>query len=258
MKASKAVSRFSVLAIAVIFGSHVISASAGVNHAVTTSGLTFSPPALSISAGDSVTWNNLTGGGHSTTSSNSLWSSSSDGFTMTFSSSGTFGYYCIPHHSFGMTGTITVNATANVPPTVSLTSPAAGTIFAAPANVTIQATAADSDGSVTNVQFLVGSVILANKAASPFSVTTNNLPAGTYILSAIAADNLGAKATNTVNIIVDALPTVTITNPVSGTTLSAPASLILKANAADADGSIASVKFLQGATTLGTATTAPY
>lgn len=258
MKASKAVSRFFSLAAGVIFYGHVISTSAGVNHAITTSGLTFSPSTLSINAGDSVTWNNLTVDSHTTTSSNSLWSSSANGFTFTFASSGTYGYYCIPHHSLGMVGTITVAAVAIIPPTVSITSPATGTIFAAPANVTIQATTSDSDSTVSNVQFLVGSTLLLNKTTAPFTATTNNLPAGTYILSAIASDNLGAKATNTVSIIVDALPTVTITNPVSGTTLSAPASLILKANAADSDGSVASVKFLQGSTTLGTVTAAPF
>ncbi len=54
-----------------------------------------------------------------------------------------------------MKGTIIV-AAANVPPTVTITNPASGTVFAAPASVTIQASASDSDGTVTNVQFLVG------------------------------------------------------------------------------------------------------
>jgi hypothetical protein len=98
-----------------------------------------------------------------------------------------------------MKGTIIV-ASPNVPPTVSITNPVSGTVFAAPASVTIQASASDTDGTVTNVQFLVGSTVLSNDVAAPFSAVTNNLAAGSYTLSAIASDNSGATATNAVTI----------------------------------------------------------
>ncbi len=94
----------------------------------------------------------------------------------------------------------TPGVAANNPPSVTVTNPASGAVFAAPANVTIQATATDSDGSVTNVQFLVGATVLTNKAVAPFSVTASNLVAGSYTLTAIASDNSGAKATNAVTI----------------------------------------------------------
>jgi chitinase len=100
-----------------------------------------------------------------------------------------------------------------LPPTVTITNPASGTVFAAPANVTIQASASDSDGTVTNVQFLVGANVVTNKATAPFSAVTNNLAAGSYTLSAIASDNSGAKATNQV--------TISVVTPVS-VLLSAP------------------------------------
>ena len=61
--------------------------------------------------------------------------------------------------------------------------------------------------------------VLTNQAVAPFSAVTNNLAAGNYTLSAIASDNNGATATNSVNIVVDAPPIVTITNPVSGLSL---------------------------------------
>jgi chitinase len=105
-----------------------------------------------------------------------------------------------------MKGTITVTA-PNSPPTVTITNPAANTVFAAPANVTIQASASDGDGTVTNVEFLVGANVVTNKAAAPFFAVTNNLAAGSYTLSAIASDNGGAKATNQV--------TISVVNPVS-------------------------------------------
>jgi chitinase len=68
--------------------------------------------------------------------------------------------------------------------------------------VTIQASASDSDGTVTNVQFRVGANVVTNKATAPFFGVTNNLAAGSYTLFAIASDNSGATATNQVAITV--------------------------------------------------------
>jgi plastocyanin len=86
------------------------------------------------------------------------------------------------------------------PPNVTITDPVSGALLAAPASVSIAATTTDTDGTVTNVEFLVGSTILSNRTAAPFTAVTNNLPAGSYILSAIATDNNGLKATNTASI----------------------------------------------------------
>ena len=159
--------------------------------------LSFFPATTNIATDDSVlwTWNSTGITPHSTTSdTNGLWDSTSvpapHTFTQTFTSAGTFPYHCTIHVTLGMKGTIIV-AAANLPPAVTITNPVSGTIFAAPANVTIQASASDSDGTVTNVQFLVGSTVLSNDAAAPFSAVTNNLAAGSYTLSAIASDNNG-------------------------------------------------------------------
>jgi len=105
----------------------------------------------------------------------------------------------------------------NNPPTVLITNPPNGTVFTAPANVTIQASASD-DVSVTNVQFLVGSIVLGNDTTRPYSAVTNGLSAGSYTLSAVASDNLGAKATNSISITVTNPPpsAVTLLNPTSG------------------------------------------
>ncbi|SFX44802.1 M6 family metalloprotease domain-containing protein [Cytophaga hutchinsonii] len=54
------------------------------------------------------------------------------------------------------------------------------------------------------------------------------------------------------------LPVVQITNPKSTSTLTAPASFVIVANASDADGSIAKVEFFNGTTLLGTVTSIPY
>lgn len=54
-------------------------------------------------------------------------------------------------------------------------------------------------------------------------------------------------------------PTISITNPPNGATLSAPASFTLAATASDPDGgTVTNVQFFQGATSLGNDTTSPY
>jgi plastocyanin len=164
----------------------------------------FVPAVTNINVGDRVIWN-WAGPNHNTTSTGSLWASSTmstGSFTNTFNTPGTFAYECTIHVAFGMTGTIIVSGVANVPPTVSITNLSSGAVFAAPANVTIRATASDSDGSVTNVQFRVGPVVIGNGTAAPYAATTNNLPAGNYTLSAVASDNKGAMTTNSVAITV--------------------------------------------------------
>src|SRR5207245_5211560 len=98
-----------------------------------------------------------------------------------------------------MTGTITVQA-ADVPPTVMISNPTNGSVFAAPATLTLAATASDTVGSVTNVQFFQGATSLGNVANSPYSVTVRDLAVGNYTLSAVAADNAGAKVTNSIMI----------------------------------------------------------
>jgi plastocyanin len=192
-----------------VFGCSFNGFAATANVLVGSGGLVFTPATTNIAVNDRVIWN-WAGNNHSTTSdTNGLWDSlvnnSPHFFTNTFTSAGTFPYHCTIHVNSGMKGTIIV-AAANLPPAVTITNPASGTVFAAPANVTLQASASDSDGAVTNVQFLVGANVVINKAAAPFSAITNNLVAGSYTLFAIASDNSGAKTTNQVAIsVVDAV-----------------------------------------------------
>ena len=89
---------------------------------------------------------------------------------------------------------VTVNV-GNVPPSVTITNPVDTATLPSPATVTIRASASDTDGTVTNVQFLDGNVSLGNDASSPYSLTVS-LALGLHALTAVASDNLGAKATS--------------------------------------------------------------
>lgn len=191
--------------------------------------LVFSPTNVFISTGDSVIWQWINTTPHSTTSGTNgvhgddngvpsgLWDTglqTTPGhmFTNTFASSGVFSYYCSLHHGEGMTGQVIVAGSTLLPPTIAITNPLAGAVFAAPANVTIQAAAANGSAAVTNVQFLANSTVLANVTTAPFSTVAGNLAAGNYTLTAIALDKNDLSATNAVAISVVTPVTVALTN----------------------------------------------
>ncbi|MBS1811906.1 MAG: PQQ-dependent sugar dehydrogenase [Acidobacteria bacterium] len=154
-------------------------------------------------------------------------------------------------------------ATQNTPPTVSLTAPVNNASFTAPANITITANAADSDGTISRVEFYQGSTLIGTDTSSPYAFTWNSVGAGNYTLSAKAFDNSGAATTSgTVNITVNApsnaAPSASITAPTNNAVFTAPASITINANAGDSDGMVAKVEFYNGSTLLGTDTLAPY
>jgi subtilisin family serine protease len=100
----------------------------------------------------------------------------------------------------------------NVPPTVTLTAPANGASYTAPATITLTATAADSDGTVAGVEFYNGATLLSTATTAPYSFTWAPVAVGTYILTAKAIDNLGAATTSTAVTITVAAPAATGTN----------------------------------------------
>ncbi|MBI2313087.1 MAG: hypothetical protein HYU77_11360, partial [Betaproteobacteria bacterium] len=154
---------------------------------------------------------------------------------------------------------VAISIVVNAAPTVSLTSPTANPVFTAPATVTLTATAADADGSIAKVEFFSGATLIGTATTAPYSVDWANVPSGAYTLSARATDNLGAQSTSApVTVIVNALPTVTLTVPQNNAVYPAPATIPLAATATDPDGTIAKVEFFSGTTLIGTVTAAPY
>src|SRR5438552_2813378 len=129
----------------------------------------FNPTTSTINVNDTVQWNWNAGDAnqHSSTSDTGIWDSGTFGanhtFSRQFTSAGSFPYHCTVHSAV-QKATITVQAAANVPPTVTITNPANGAVIASPAAFTFGANASDSDGSVTNVQLRQGGAILTNRA----------------------------------------------------------------------------------------------
>ena len=160
----------------------------------------------------------------------------------------------------GVTATSTgVNVIVDVAPTVSITAPIAGTVFAPGSSIAIAATASDADGAVAKVEFYNGATLLGTSTTPPYGYTWAGVAKGNYSLTARAYDNVGATTTSApVAVIVTQKPTVSITAPANNTVLAAPASTTITATASDPDGTIAKVEFYNGATLLCTVTATPY
>lgn len=96
-------------------------------HEVMQDGLTFTPANLEIQVGDTVHWTWQTGI-HTVTSGSGCTpdglfdaplSSTDPEFSFTFDTAGTVDYFCTPHCALGMTGTVTVSASSDVPESAS-------------------------------------------------------------------------------------------------------------------------------------------
>ncbi|HEY3160579.1 MAG TPA: LamG-like jellyroll fold domain-containing protein [Vicinamibacterales bacterium] len=103
-------------------------------------------------------------------------------------------------------------AAANRPPSITMLSPADGAVMTAPATITVSATVADGDGTVSRVDFYCGSTLIGSRTAAPFTVDWTASAAGAYAFMVTATDNLGASTTSApVTVSVDSASTGTAT-----------------------------------------------
>ena len=79
-------------------------------HYIDIQGYAFSPSSITINVGDTIVWTNYDSASHTVTSNDGTFDSGSistgNTFSFTFTSAGTFNYYCAPHPN--MTGSVTV------------------------------------------------------------------------------------------------------------------------------------------------------
>ena len=97
----------------------------------------FDPANITVEPGTTVTWVQSGNNPHTTTSYDGLWDSgmieggSGGTFSFTFEEPGTFDYFCIPHESLGMIGSVTVTgSTATATATGTATATASPTATA--------------------------------------------------------------------------------------------------------------------------------
>ena len=124
-------------------------------------------------------------------------------FTWNNVSAGSYNLTATATDNGGATGSssavsITVNSAPNADPTTSITAPANGASFNAGDNITISASASDSDGSISKVEFFQGATKLGEDLSAPYSFIWNNVGAGSYDLTSVATDNVGATGASSV------------------------------------------------------------
>jgi pectate lyase len=79
----------------------------------------------------------------------------------------------------------------NIPPTITITSPAEKATFDGPTSVLITVSTIDKNGSVAKVDFYDGTTHIGNEDSLPFSHTWPNISFGTHTITAKATDNDG-------------------------------------------------------------------
>ncbi|WP_043714905.1 glycoside hydrolase family 48 protein [Kutzneria sp. 744] len=99
-----------------------------------------------------------------------------------------------PPTDFAVNGTACTGA--NQAPTVSLTSPKSTDSYNAPATIPLAATASDSDGTISKVEFYAGDTLLATDTTAPYAGSWTTVPAGTYSITAKAYDDKGASTSS--------------------------------------------------------------
>jgi hypothetical protein len=120
----------------------------------------------------------------------------------------------------------------DMPPTVTLTSPADSATFTLPATIGLVATASDTDDAVQKVSFYAEDTFLGSDTTAPYEFSWVNPKPGDYELFARAVDAAGKSTlSQPVHIKVTAnMPTVSITAPADKTTVDPHSNVTITVN----------------------------
>ncbi|MFT4927463.1 MAG: GH18 family chitinase/chitodextrinase [Phenylobacterium sp.] len=160
---------------------------------------------------------------------------------------------------------LTVTTAGNQPPVVSIDTPAADVSLQQGLTLEVLVSASDPDAgdAVSRVDLLVDNAVIATDTSHPYSFTYTADAVGTHTLTAKAFDGANDNAVSeSVQVSVTApsnlTPATTITSPAAQSQFAVGAAVTITADASDADGSVSSVEFFAGSTSLGVVTAAPY
>jgi len=104
------------------------------------------------------------------------------------------------------TPAITVTVITPPSPTVSFSTPSAGSTVNTGTAVTITANASSPAGTIAQVQFFENGISIGTATSAPYTVTFTPPSSGVYTLTAIATDNSGNQTTGA-PVVIEAIPT---------------------------------------------------
>jgi len=152
----------------------------------------------------------------------------------------------------GATGTdtmdVTVGSPSDTPPTVSIKSPADGATVSGIIDVTADAT---DDKGVTKVEFFVDGTTKIGEDTTAYAISWDTTVAdGPHTITATATDTIEQTDSNSISVTVDNTPpTVSITSPADGATVSG--TIDVKVDASDATSGVAQVEFFVNGASIG-------
>jgi hypothetical protein len=150
-----------------------------------------------------------------------------------------------------------LNLVPNVAPSVSITSPSNGANIITGTALTLEATSADTDGTVSSVEFFVDGVSVGTDVSSPYTAPYTAL-VGAHTITAKSTDNSGDFTISSgvaISVANNQAPTVSVSavaNAIVGDVVA------ISATAADVDGTVAQVEFFVDNVSVGVDLAAAY
>ncbi len=152
---------------------------------------------------------------------------------------------------------INILASNNILPVITITAPKIARLE----TVTINATASDADGTIQEVAFYIDSVLVGTDVTAPYSYAWTSV-LGKHNVFAIATDDKGEKTKSNkeiIEVVTNILPEVTIISPTNNDNkIITGSTLLILANATDADGKVNKVEFFVDGKSVGIDTETPY
>ncbi len=163
--------------------------------------------------------------------------------------------------------TVTIEEKAvveNQSPVCSITSPDDGDTIVIGNTVVISVDADDNDGYITGVSFYVDGDGIGSLVSSLYNCiwNTDDVASGSHTVRAVAKDNEESTATDEITVFLEEkvshAPVCSITSPVNGDTIVIGNTVIISADAADTEVSIAEVRFYIDGTGVCSLSSVPY
>jgi len=149
---------------------------------------------------------------------------------------------------------------SNAAPVVVITAPASGGSFDITSPITVTAQASATGASVKKVDFYVDRRLAGSATKPPYGLSLGKLTRGNHTLTAHVIDGFGMAADSAaIQIsITNVSPTVKLTSPLVGATLTLPGVITLSADVKAGDGAITKVNFWSDNHLIAALTNAPY